>query len=104
MATRNLTSKFVSICALNLLYSSIFLFDHKLSDLLVPISYRERVSKVTDGVPNAWLRCNFCFGTGYVFLPSGVSSKANMVGIVATMTNGRCKTCMGSGFVQYIDA
>ena len=32
------------------------------------------------------------------------SSKANMVGIVATMTNGRCKTCMGSGFVQYIDA
>lgn len=67
-------------------------------------SNRKKLSKDTRNVPDAWLRCSLCSGTGYVFSPSRVGIKANMGGTVETMTSGRCETCLGSGFVQYLDA
>lgn len=70
----------------------------------MPMSNRKKLSKVTGKGPNAWLRCSLCFGTGYVFSPSRAGIKANMSGTVATMTNDRCETCLGSGFVQYFEA
>jgi|RhiMethySRZTD1v2_1073278.scaffolds.fasta_scaffold1211473_2 hypothetical protein len=68
------------------------------------MSNRKKLSKVIGEVPNAWLRCSLCFGTGYVFLPSRVAIKANVGGTVATMTNDKCENCQGNGFVQYLDA
>lgn len=81
----------------------IFLCDSKLRDPLVRMSERKKLSKIAGRVPAAWLRCNLCSGTGYVFSPLREGIKANMGGTVATMTNDRCETCSGSGFVQYLN-
>lgn len=64
----------------------------------------KKLSRVASKIPDAWLRCSLCFGTGYVFSPSRVGIKTNMGGTVATMTNDRCETCLGRGFVRYLDA
>jgi hypothetical protein len=38
-----------------------------------------------------------------VFSSSRVGVKANMGETVSTMTNQKCETCLGSGFVHYVD-
>jgi hypothetical protein len=70
----------------------------------VLMSNRKKLSKIAERVPVAWLRCNLCFGTGYVFSPSRAGIKDNTGGTVATMTNDRCETCLGIGFIQFLDA
>ena len=67
------------------------------------LNSRKKPSKVTGRVPEAWLRCSMCLGTGYAFSPSTSAIKANMGGTVATMTNSRCETCRGSGSIPYLD-
>jgi hypothetical protein len=62
-----------------------------------------RPSRVSRKVPDAWLRCTVCLGTGYAFSPSTSVIKANMSGAVGTMTNRRCEACKGSGFVPHLD-
>jgi len=72
----------------------------------VSISKRKTHSKILSRVPmpKAWLRCTFCCGTGYVFTSSGVSNKDKIGGIIASMTNDKCESCLGSGFVPYLEA
>jgi hypothetical protein len=69
------------------------------------ISKRKTHSKIVSRVPmpNAWLRCTICCGTGYVFSSSGVSNKDKIGGIIASMTDDKCESCLGSGFIPYLE-
>lgn len=67
------------------------------------LNSRKEPSKVTCRVPEAWLRCSMCLGTGYAFSPSTSAIKANVGGAMATMTNSRCETCRVSGSIPYLD-
>ena len=69
----------------------------------MPVTNRRIVSKAVDRMPYAWLRCDMCFGTGYVFLPSRAGIKSKLDGIATTMTNKLCETCLGNGYVLYPD-
>jgi hypothetical protein len=75
-----------------------------LSDLSVPRSNRKKIPEINRKMLHAWLRCNLCCGTGYIFSPSRLSINAKMGVTVATMTSDRCEVCLGRGFVQYLDA
>ncbi|MGH9987856.1 MAG: hypothetical protein ACRD8W_28270 [Nitrososphaeraceae archaeon] len=69
------------------------------------ISKRKTHSKIATRVPmlNAWLRCTICCGTGYVFSSSGVRNKDKIGGIIASMTDDKCESCSGSGFIPYLE-
>jgi hypothetical protein len=74
------------------------------NDLSVPRCDSNKIPEIDRKMPDAWVKCSLCFGTGYVFSPVRLGIKANMGVTIATMTSDRCETCMGRGFVRYFDA